>query len=60
MTTALKPLARSNIKELLRTPRAPGIREQALRINSVASGLAEDDLGILVRRPFAYSVYELD
>ncbi|RPB19848.1 citrate lyase subunit beta [Terfezia boudieri ATCC MYA-4762] len=44
---ALKPLARSNIQNVLQEPRVAGIQEQAFRINSVQSGLAEDDLGIM-------------
>ena len=48
MIPAFKPLARANIRELLQQPRAPGIREQAVRINSVSSGLAEEDLNVLL------------
>jgi citrate lyase subunit beta-like protein len=48
VTPAKKANARRNIFELLNRPRAPGIREQAVRINSMSSGLAEDDLRAVV------------
>ena len=48
MTPTLKPLARANIRELLLQPRAPSIQEQAVRINSVSSRLAEEDLNTLL------------
>ncbi|KAI9720031.1 MAG: hypothetical protein M1812_003158 [Candelaria pacifica] len=44
VTPSQKNEARSKIKNLLNQPRATGIREQAVRINAVNSGLALDDL----------------
>lgn len=43
-----KPDARRAIKTFLDHPRAQGIRENAVRINSVESGLALDDLSEVV------------
>ena len=39
-----KAEARSNLRSFLSQPRPPGIKEQAVRINAVESGLALDDL----------------
>ena len=39
-----KAEARGNIRRLLEQSRPPGIKEQAVRINSVSSGLALADL----------------
>jgi citrate lyase subunit beta-like protein len=36
--------ARQALRQFLQQPRAPGIKEQAVRINAVETGLAEDDL----------------
>lgn len=44
VTPSKKPEGRSNILAILNRNRAPGIREQAVRINSVSSGYALDDL----------------
>jgi citrate lyase subunit beta-like protein len=44
VTMAMKEAARKNVKRILERPRAGGIGEQAVRINSVGSGLAVDDL----------------
>ncbi len=44
VTPGKKAEARSNIRKLLDRPRVAGIREQAVRINAVESGLALDDL----------------
>lgn len=44
VTPALKSEARSNIRHLLNGPRSPNIRENTVRINSLQSGLALDDL----------------
>ena len=44
VTPGKKTEARQNLRHLLEQPRAAGIREQAVRINSVESGLALDDL----------------
>ncbi|KAH9840480.1 citrate lyase beta subunit [Teratosphaeria destructans] len=44
VTPTKKPEGRRNILEILNRDRVPGIREQAVRINSVGSGFALDDL----------------
>lgn len=44
VTPAKKPEGRQNILSILNRGRVPGIREQAVRINSVGSGFALDDL----------------
>ncbi|KAF2723219.1 beta subunit of citrate lyase [Polychaeton citri CBS 116435] len=44
VTPSKKPEGRQNIVEILNRDRATGIREQAVRINSVGSGFALDDL----------------
>lgn len=44
VTPGKKAEARSNVRQLLSQPRADGISEQAVRINSVDSGYALDDL----------------
>ncbi|KAK0367183.1 hypothetical protein LTR91_005135 [Friedmanniomyces endolithicus] len=44
VTPSKKPEGRRNILEILNRERVPGIREQAVRINSVGSGFALDDL----------------
>ena len=44
VTPTKKPEGRSNILATLNKDRVPGIREQAVRINSVGSGFALDDL----------------
>lgn len=44
VTPTKKPEGRKNILEILNRDRASGIREQAVRINSVDSGFALDDL----------------
>ncbi|KAH7123773.1 Pyruvate/Phosphoenolpyruvate kinase-like domain-containing protein [Dendryphion nanum] len=41
---SLKLTARQNLTPILSTPRPPNIRETCVRINSVSSGLALDDL----------------
>lgn len=48
VTLDKKPEARSNLRQLMEQPRAQGIREQAIRINSVDSGFALDDLSEVV------------
>ncbi|KAI9835806.1 MAG: hypothetical protein M1837_003593 [Sclerophora amabilis] len=48
---AQKATARLNIRHLLEQPRPSGIREQAVRINSVESGLALDDLTEVLQSP---------
>ena len=52
VTLARKPEARSAIRRFLEQPPAPGIKEQAVRINSVESGLALDDLSEVVNLIF--------
>ncbi|KAL9074934.1 MAG: hypothetical protein Q9157_004204 [Trypethelium eluteriae] len=49
VTPGKKSEARSNLRSLLEQPRVEGIREQAVRINSVDSGYALDDLTEVVR-----------
>ncbi|KAK4499605.1 hypothetical protein PRZ48_010123 [Zasmidium cellare] len=44
VTPSKKPEGRSNVLQILNRDRAPGIREQAVRINAVDSGYALDDL----------------
>jgi len=44
VTPARKAEARTNLRQFLKQPRPAGIREQAVRINAVESGLALDDL----------------
>lgn len=44
VTPSKKPEGRSNILSILNRDRVPGIREQSVRINSVSSGYALDDL----------------
>ncbi|MCJ1425078.1 hypothetical protein MMC29_002966 [Sticta canariensis] len=46
---AKKVEARANICDFLNEPRPPGIGERAVRINSIASGLAEDDLNEVLK-----------
>jgi len=49
VTLGKKAEARSNIRKFLEQPRAASIKDQAVRINSVESGLALDDLTEVVR-----------
>ena len=49
VTLGRKAEARTNIRKMLGQPRSPGIREQAVRINAVDSGLALVDLTEVVR-----------
>lgn len=51
VTVSEKPAARSNIRDILSLPRVPGIREQAVRINSIGTGLALEDLTEVVHIP---------
>lgn len=55
VTPGKKAEARANLRQLLDQPRVPGIREQAVRINSVDSGYALDDLTEVVLTPFSFS-----
>lgn len=50
VTLDKKPEARKAIGKFLQQPRAQGIRESAVRINAVESGLALDDLTEVVGR----------
>lgn len=49
VTFGKKVEARANISAFLRRPRIASVRENAVRINSVGSGLAEADLTEIVR-----------
>ena len=49
VTPGKKAEARQNLRMLLEQPRVDGIREQTVRINSVDSGYALDDLTEVVR-----------
>jgi citrate lyase subunit beta-like protein len=49
VTATKKAEARKTLRQFLAESRAPGIREQAVRINSVDSGLALDDLNEVVQ-----------
>jgi citrate lyase subunit beta-like protein len=51
VTAGKKVEARKNIRQLFEHPRPSGILEQAVRINSVDSGLALDDLTEVVLAP---------
>ena len=48
VSTHMKAEARQALRSILALPRSAGIKEQAVRINAVGSGLAEDDLAELV------------
>lgn len=49
VTPTKKPEGRRNILEILNRDRVSGIREQAVRINSIGSGFALDDLTEIVK-----------
>ena len=49
VTPGKKAEARSNLREFLSRDRVPNIKEQAVRINSVDTGYALDDLTEVVR-----------
>lgn len=49
VTPSKKPEGRRNILEILNRDREPSIREQAVRINSVGSGFALDDLSEVLK-----------
>ncbi|KAL1583871.1 hypothetical protein WHR41_07099 [Cladosporium halotolerans] len=49
VTPSKKPESRENILSILNRDRAPSIREQAVRINSVSSGFALQDLTTILR-----------
>ncbi|KAI9849225.1 MAG: hypothetical protein M1838_000213 [Thelocarpon superellum] len=56
VTPGMKAEARSHIGRALAQPRAPGVREQAVRINSVESGLAYEDLMAVLKYPTIDSI----
>ncbi|KAL9093853.1 MAG: hypothetical protein Q9165_003776 [Trypethelium subeluteriae] len=56
VTPGKKAEARSNLRSLLEQPRVEGIREQAVRINSVDSGYALDDLTEVLKAPHIDSI----
>jgi len=60
VTPGKKAEARHNLKELLARPKAEGIGEQAVRINSVDSGLALADLTEVVSLSFSCLSYDFD
>lgn len=49
VTPSQKGPSRQNILEILNRPRVPGIHEQAVRINSIDSSYALDDLSTILR-----------
>jgi len=51
VTPGKKAAARSNIRRFLEQPRASGIKETAVRINAVSTGLALDDLTEVLKAP---------
>ncbi|KAL9598912.1 MAG: hypothetical protein Q9219_004177 [cf. Caloplaca sp. 3 TL-2023] len=51
VTPDQKPEARRNIRHFLQQPRPIGVRENAVRINAVQSGLAFDDLNEVLKAP---------
>ena len=55
VTPTKKPEARKAIAKFLHQPKTAGIRETAVRINAVESGLALDDLNEVVRS-FSHSI----
>lgn len=57
VTASRKPEARANVCDFLNDePRPKGVGERAVRINSVGSGLAEDDLNEVVMENFCLVV----
>ncbi|KAL8663914.1 MAG: hypothetical protein Q9202_003463 [Teloschistes flavicans] len=51
VTPQRKAEARSNIRRFLQQPRSAGVRENAVRINAVQTGLALDDLTEVLKAP---------
>ncbi|KAF2154625.1 beta subunit of citrate lyase [Myriangium duriaei CBS 260.36] len=51
VTPSQKPTARSNLQSFLSQPRPSSIKETAVRINSVDSGFALDDLTSILKAP---------
>ncbi len=58
VTASKKPEARTNIRRFLQT-RSAGVRENAVRINAVDSGLALDDLTAVVRSPLFLEAHQV-
>jgi citrate lyase subunit beta-like protein len=50
VTPGRKAEARSNLRQFLQQERSKGIKEQAVRINAVETGMALDDLTEVVGR----------
>ena len=48
VTMNKKPEARRNLRQILTQPKASSIKECAVRINAIGSGLEEDDLSAVV------------
>ncbi|KAL8907162.1 MAG: hypothetical protein Q9207_001584 [Kuettlingeria erythrocarpa] len=51
VTPSRKAEARGNVRRILQQPRAAGVRENAVRINAVQSGLAQEDLTEVLKAP---------
>ena len=51
VTPSRKAEARANLRKFLTQPRASSIKEQAIRINAVETGLAMDDLTTVLQAP---------
>ncbi|KAI4149421.1 MAG: hypothetical protein LQ340_004636 [Diploschistes diacapsis] len=51
VTPDRKVEARNNLRQFLEKPRTPNIKEQAIRINAVQTGLAMDDLTTVLQAP---------
>ncbi|KAL8950546.1 MAG: hypothetical protein Q9222_003435 [Ikaeria aurantiellina] len=51
VTFGKKPEARSNIRKFLQQSRPAGVKENAVRINAVRTGLALDDLNEVLKAP---------
>ena len=51
VTPQRKTEARKNLRHFLQQPPAPSIKEQAIRINAVETGLAMDDLTTVLQAP---------
>lgn len=56
VTPSKKPEARSLIRQLLQQSRPIGIKENAVRINAIQTGLALDDLTEVVRLPYGIGI----
>lgn len=56
VTPSRKAEARSNVRQFLQLPRSSGIKENAVRINAVHTGFAQDDLTEVVRLPCLFDL----